>query len=93
MGRTEIEFFDSVCSVQTNLPVPKQNEVYYWETKIYDMPENTEIGIGFSTKPYPLFRLPGMYIPCFFMKPYKRQERGTSKHNRARVLRFERQTR
>lgn len=61
-GRTEIEFFDSECSVQSNLPVPKQNEVYYWEAKIYDKPESTLISIGMSTKPYPLFRLPGMSI-------------------------------
>jgi hypothetical protein len=37
-ARTEIEFFDSECSVQSNLPIPKQNEVYYWEEKIYDKP-------------------------------------------------------
>ncbi|KAJ9619177.1 Protein ssh4 [Taxawa tesnikishii (nom. ined.)] len=60
-GRTEIEFFDSECSVQSNLPVPKQNEVYYWEAKIYDKPESTLISIGMSTKPYPLFRLPGWH--------------------------------
>lgn len=59
-ARTEIEFFDSVCSVQSNLPVPKQNEVYYWEAKIYDKPETSQISIGMTTKPYPLFRLPGM---------------------------------
>ena len=59
-ARTEIEFFDSECSVQSNLPVPKQNEVYYWEAKIYDMPETSLISIGMTTKPYPLFRLPGM---------------------------------
>lgn len=59
-GRTEIEFFDSECSTLTNLPVPKQNEVYYWESKIYDKPETTLISIGVATKPYPLFRLPGM---------------------------------
>ncbi|KAF2874043.1 concanavalin A-like lectin/glucanase domain-containing protein [Massariosphaeria phaeospora] len=58
-GRTEIEFFDSECSVQSNLPIPKQNEVYYWEAKIYDKPESTSIAIGVTTKPYPLFRLPG----------------------------------
>lgn len=63
-GRTEIEFYDSICSVQTNLPVPKQNDVYYWEAKIYDKPETTHIGIGMSTKPYPLFRLPGMCNPA-----------------------------
>ncbi|KAI9741755.1 MAG: Rsp5p-dependent ubiquitination, sorting of cargo proteins at the multivesicular body [Cirrosporium novae-zelandiae] len=60
-GRTEIEFFDSECSVQSNLPVPKQNEVYYWEAKIYDKPESSLISIGMTTKPYPLFRLPGMH--------------------------------
>jgi hypothetical protein len=59
-GRTEIEFFDSESSVLTNLPIPKQNEVYYWESKIYDKPESTLISIGVATKPYPLFRLPGM---------------------------------
>ncbi|KAJ9489556.1 hypothetical protein VN97_g3713 [Penicillium thymicola] len=60
-GRTEIEFFDSECSVQTNLPIPKQNDVYYWEAKIYDKPESTMIGIGVTTKPYPLFRMPGFH--------------------------------
>lgn len=59
-GRTEIEFYDSECSVLSNLPLPKQNEVYYWEAKIYDKPETSLISIGVATKPYPLFRLPGM---------------------------------
>ncbi|GAM84473.1 hypothetical protein ANO11243_024690 [Dothideomycetidae sp. 11243] len=59
--RTEIEFFDSECSVQTNLPIPKQNEVYYWEAKVYDKPESTLISVGVTTKPYPLFRLPGWH--------------------------------
>lgn len=44
----------------TNLPVPKQNEVYYWEAKVYEKPEATLVAIGMATKPYPLFRLPGM---------------------------------
>ncbi|KAL8759274.1 MAG: hypothetical protein Q9199_000887 [Rusavskia elegans] len=60
-GRTEIEFFDSECSVQSNLPIPKQNEVYYWESKIYDKPASSLISIGLTTKPYPLFRLPGWH--------------------------------
>ncbi|KAI5808594.1 concanavalin A-like lectin/glucanase domain-containing protein [Peziza echinospora] len=60
-ARTEIEFFDSVCSVQSNLPVPKQNEVYYWEAKMLEKPETTMIAIGFTTKPYPMFRLPGYH--------------------------------
>ncbi|KKA30945.1 hypothetical protein TD95_004972 [Thielaviopsis punctulata] len=59
--RTEIEFFDSECTVTTNLPVPKQNEVYYWETKIFEKPENTLISVGMVTKPYPLFRMPGFH--------------------------------
>lgn len=45
--------------MQSNLPVPKQNEVYYWEAKIFEKPENVLISIGMATKPYPLFRLPG----------------------------------
>ncbi|KAF2124805.1 SPRY domain-containing protein [Dothidotthia symphoricarpi CBS 119687] len=60
-GRTEIEFFDSECSVQSNLPIPKQNDVYYWEAKIYEKSETTSIAIGVTTKPYPLFRLPGYH--------------------------------
>jgi len=60
-GRTEIEFFDSECSVLSNLPLPKQNEVYYWESKIYDKPDTTLLSIGVATKPYPLFRLPGWH--------------------------------
>ncbi|KAL2256074.1 hypothetical protein VTK26DRAFT_2233 [Humicola hyalothermophila] len=60
-ARTEIEFFDSECTVMSNLPVPKQNDVYYWEAKIYDKPESTLLSIGMATKPYPLFRLPGFH--------------------------------
>ncbi|KAI1825570.1 ssh-4 [Xylaria intraflava] len=60
-ARTEIEFFDSECTVMSNLPVPKQNEVYYWEAKIFEKPEATLLSIGMSTKPYPLFRLPGYH--------------------------------
>lgn len=60
-ARTEIEFFDAECSVQSNLPIPKQNEVYYWEAKLYDKPDTTLVNIGVTTKPYPLFRLPGLH--------------------------------
>lgn len=62
-ARTEIEFFDSECTVMSNLPVPKQNDVYYWEAKIFDKPDNSLISIGMATKPYPLFRLPGKITP------------------------------
>ncbi|OQN97832.1 Protein SSH4 [Cryoendolithus antarcticus] len=60
-SRTEIDFFDTPCSVQSNLPIPKQNETYYFEAKIYDKPSTTLIAIGLTTKPYPLFRLPGYH--------------------------------
>lgn len=68
-ARTEIQFLaDSIgmapheggaCSIQTNLPLPKTNEVYYWEAKIFEKPSTTEIAIGLATKPYPTFRFPG----------------------------------
>lgn len=73
-ARTEIEFFDSECCVLSNLPVPKQNEVYYWESKIYDKPETTMISIGMCTKPYPLFRLPGYHkISVAYTSPGNRR--------------------
>ncbi|KAG4304324.1 hypothetical protein PORY_002299 [Pneumocystis oryctolagi] len=58
-ARTEITFYDSECSVQTNLPIPKTNEIYYWEAKLHDFPDCSIVSIGLTTKPYPLYRLPG----------------------------------
>lgn len=57
--RTEIAFYDTECCVQTNLPIPKQNDMYYWEAKMYDLPPTTTAAIGVATKPYPTFRMPG----------------------------------
>ncbi|KAH9944433.1 SPRY-domain-containing protein [Epithele typhae] len=62
-ARTELTFLPdpaSASSVQSNLPLPKLNEVYYWETKMFDLPETTNVAIGLATKPYPSFRLPGL---------------------------------
>ncbi|EIN13680.1 SPRY-domain-containing protein [Punctularia strigosozonata HHB-11173 SS5] len=62
-ARTEITFLpdpESASSVQSNLPLPKLNEVYYWEAKLFDLPEATNVAIGLATKPYPPFRLPGL---------------------------------
>lgn len=69
-SRTEIQFLaDSMgmapeeggaCSVQSNLPLPKQNEVYYWEAKMFNKPATTNVTLGLSTKPYPPFRAPGL---------------------------------
>ncbi|TCD71476.1 Protein ssh4 [Steccherinum ochraceum] len=61
-ARTEITFLpdpSSASSVQSNLPLPKLNEVYYWEVKMFDLPETTNVAVGLATKPYPTFRLPG----------------------------------
>ncbi|KAK4686522.1 Ran-binding protein 9/10, partial [Tremellales sp. Uapishka_1] len=68
-GRTEITFMadgpgmsvreGGGVSVMANLPLPKLNEVYYWEVKLYEKPANTEVAIGLATKPFPSFRLPG----------------------------------
>ncbi|KAG2023433.1 endosome protein [Coprinopsis cinerea AmutBmut pab1-1] len=61
-ARTEITFLPDPASascVQSNLPLPKLNEVYYWEVKMFDLPETTTVSVGLATKPYPPFRLPG----------------------------------
>ncbi|KAF9453762.1 SPRY-domain-containing protein [Macrolepiota fuliginosa MF-IS2] len=61
-ARTEITFLPDPASsscVQSNLPLPKLNEVYYWEVKMFDLPEATTVSVGLATKPYPPFRLPG----------------------------------
>lgn len=61
-ARTEITFLpdpSSASSVQSNLPLPKLNEVYYWEVKMFDLPQTTNVAVGLATKPYPSFRLPG----------------------------------
>lgn len=62
-----METITNLSLLFSNLPVPKQNEVYYWESKVYDKPESTLISIGMATKPYPLFRLPGKpaLLHCF----------------------------
>ncbi|KAF9430237.1 Rsp5p-dependent ubiquitination, sorting of cargo proteins at the multivesicular body [Entomortierella beljakovae] len=57
--RTELSFFDQTACVQTNLPLPKQQEVYYWEVKMFEKSPNTIVSVGVSTKPYPTTRLPG----------------------------------
>ncbi|KAF8525080.1 SPRY-domain-containing protein [Hysterangium stoloniferum] len=61
-SRTELTFLpdpSSSSSVQSNLPLPKLNEVYYWEVKLFDLPSTTNVSVGLATKPYPSFRLPG----------------------------------
>lgn len=71
-ARTEITFLDGPGmavvegggnAVLANLPLPKLNEVYYFECKMYEKPEESEVAIGLATKPYPSFRLPGASFP------------------------------
>lgn len=66
VNKTELNFtnFDYQCSIQTNLPIPKINDVYYYEMKVFilDSPEDTVISAGLSTRPYPYFRLPGRHL-------------------------------
>lgn len=65
LNKYELNFFKNFeCSTQTNLPIPNKNDVYYFESKIYSLPnpENTKISIGIGCKPYPWFRLPGRHV-------------------------------
>ncbi|KAF8761527.1 SPRY protein [Rhizoctonia solani] len=71
-ARTELTFLPdpfSATSVQSNLPLPKLNEVYYWEVKMFDLPATTNIAIGLATKPFPSFTLPQLSIHCHLLWP------------------------
>lgn len=59
-ARTEIQFGPGECCVQTNLPLPRNQEVYYWEAKMFEKPTSTIVSVGVATKPYPYWRLPGI---------------------------------
>lgn len=65
VNRTEIRFqprqLGQVASVQTNIPLLKEKVCYYWEVKIYDLEPDAKLAVGLTTKPYPLFRLPGLH--------------------------------
>ncbi|EGV63453.1 SPRY-domain-containing protein [Yamadazyma tenuis ATCC 10573] len=64
LNKYELNFFKPMeCSVSTNLPIPTKNDVYYFESKVYSLPnvENTKISIGMGVRPYPWFRLPGRH--------------------------------
>lgn len=78
-ARTEITFLpdpQSESCVQSNLPLPKLNEVYYWEVKMFDLPQTTSVAVGLATKPYPGFRLPGL---CRYSVAY--HSNGDKSHN------------
>src|SRR6478735_8801480 len=58
-ARTEIQFFSGEGCLQTNLPLPRNQEVYCWEAKMFEKPVTTTVSVGVATKPYPSWRLPG----------------------------------
>lgn len=64
VNKYEATFFKKFeCSVQTNLPIPTANDVYYFESKIYSLPYPDEsiVSLGIGVSPYPWFRLPGRH--------------------------------
>ncbi|KAJ1722149.1 Protein ssh4 [Coemansia biformis] len=58
-SRTEVLFMGGENCVQTNLPLPKSNSVYYFEMKIVEKPADVSMWIGLATKPYPAWRMTG----------------------------------
>ncbi|KAI9591483.1 hypothetical protein BDF19DRAFT_454790 [Syncephalis fuscata] len=47
--------------LQTNLPIPRNREIFYFEVKLAEKPADTEVGIGLATHPYPNWRMPGFH--------------------------------
>ncbi|KAJ1862777.1 Protein ssh4 [Coemansia sp. RSA 2703] len=58
-SKTEVLFMGGENCVQTNLPLPKTNSVYYFEVKIVEKPTDVNMWIGLATKPYPAWRMVG----------------------------------
>ncbi|KAF9359058.1 Rsp5p-dependent ubiquitination, sorting of cargo proteins at the multivesicular body [Mortierella sp. NVP85] len=54
--------------------MPKQQEVYYWEVKMFEKSPDTVVSVGVSTKPYPNTRLPGWtrHSVAYFSKDGKK---------------------
>lgn len=59
MDRTTVVFCQGQGCVLTNLPLPRQ-EFVYWEVKVLQLDDQDRLAIGLATKPYPGWRLPGM---------------------------------
>ncbi|KAJ2875105.1 Protein ssh4 [Coemansia aciculifera] len=58
-SKTEVLFMGGENCVQTNLPLPKANSVYYFEVKLVEKPADVNMWIGLATKPYPAWRMTG----------------------------------
>ncbi|KAI7882845.1 SPRY-domain-containing protein [Lichtheimia hyalospora FSU 10163] len=60
MDRTTVVFCQGQGCVLTNLPLPRQ-EFVYWEVKVLQLDDQDRLAIGLATKPYPGWRLPGWH--------------------------------
>ncbi|KAJ2798441.1 hypothetical protein H4R20_004822 [Coemansia guatemalensis] len=58
-SKTEVLFMGGENCVQTNLPLPKRNAVYYFEVKLVEKPMDVNMWIGLATRPYPAWRMTG----------------------------------
>ncbi|RKP27790.1 concanavalin A-like lectin/glucanase domain-containing protein, partial [Syncephalis pseudoplumigaleata] len=47
--------------LQTNMPIPHDRHICYFEVKLAEKPATTEVGIGIATRPYPDWRMPGFH--------------------------------
>ncbi|KAI8088439.1 concanavalin A-like lectin/glucanase domain-containing protein [Thamnidium elegans] len=57
---SNIVFCQGQGCIMTNLPVPIQ-EFSYWEVKVLQLDDKDRLAIGFATKSYPRWRLPGWH--------------------------------
>ncbi|KAJ1888142.1 Protein ssh4, partial [Coemansia sp. IMI 209127] len=58
-SKTDVLFMGGENCVQTNLPLPKTNSVYYFEVKLVEKPTEVNMWLGVATKPYPAWRMAG----------------------------------
>ncbi|KAJ1722852.1 Protein ssh4 [Coemansia erecta] len=56
---TEIEFSGEEQSLISNLQFPNEQRVYYFEVRLDELPENTNVAVGIAMKSYPPLRMAG----------------------------------
>ncbi|KAJ2856926.1 Protein ssh4 [Coemansia erecta] len=56
---TEIEFSGGEQSLVTNLQFPNEQRVYYFETRLDELPSDTNVAVGIAMKDYPPLRMAG----------------------------------
>ncbi|KAG0173536.1 Rsp5p-dependent ubiquitination, sorting of cargo proteins at the multivesicular body [Apophysomyces sp. BC1034] len=61
MDRTTLAFCHGKGCALTNLPLPINQEFVYWEVKVLELGSEDRLAIGLTTKPYPVWRLPGWH--------------------------------